>query len=152
MFERYLKKPTTTSVGFLVLEKLNSSSSRQQRVSKGLHDRTSAKSVSRKRQSPVIQPRPTALGGGVISDPQGTPHRRSKKEMKDNDSFAVSIMQTTFEIEQPSVQLREKKFDTLSTEQASIEGKHARSQFKFANSQHSSLGRAKETAFPIRKS
>ena len=31
MFERYLKKPSTTSVGFLVLEKLNSSSARNNR-------------------------------------------------------------------------------------------------------------------------
>lgn len=124
MFERYLKKPSTSSVGFLVLDKLNWSSSRQQRANKGVHDRTSAKTASRRRRSPVVQPQRMALGGGVISEP---PHRRSKQDAKDTDSFGVSLLQTTFEVDQPSLQLREKKFDTLSDDNASIEGKHVHS-------------------------
>ena len=45
MFEKYLKKPSTTSVGFLVLDKINSASSRR-KMSKQ-QDRSSVKLLSR---------------------------------------------------------------------------------------------------------
>lgn len=57
MFERYLKKPSTTSVGFLVLSQLNSSSSRQNqqkresRMAAPQYDRISTKTISRGRQA-----------------------------------------------------------------------------------------------------
>lgn len=75
MFEKYLKKPQTTSVGFLALEKLNSQSSRHQKqcskCPKCQRDARSTKSIlSRVRPSPSHK---IARGGGVVSDNRRSP-------------------------------------------------------------------------------
>ena len=109
MFEKYLKKPQTTSVGFLALEKLNSQSSRHQPKGKvcgncyNQRDARSTKSIlSRAKQSPTHK---IARGGGVVSD-----NRRSPIQSSNNDDrvtvdveslgMGVSMLQTTFEVDE----------------------------------------------------
>ena len=106
MFERYLKKPSTSSVGFLVLEKLNSTSSRHQRIGNKL-DKNSAKSIGGRRpqrdsSSKNHRYEMISGGGGIVSDAGKSPVLSSSKfDIKDadNESFAVSMLQTTFEVE-----------------------------------------------------
>ena len=68
----------------------------------------------------------SGAGAGIISDTGKSPMLSSKNDLRnvggdDGDSFAVSMLQTTFE-QEPSqndlLLLRQRKFDTLSTDQA----------------------------------
>lgn len=127
MFEKYLKKPATTSVGFLVLDKINSASSRR-KMSKQ-HEKSSAKSFNRPlayRDSQSKRRGDLLTGGGVVYSVNKSPILSSQNDFKDHDgeSFAVSVVQTTFDVDpsQLDVQLRQKKFDTLSNENMSFNG------------------------------
>ena len=132
MFERYLKKPMNSSVGFLVLDKMISTSSRQVREQRknsnippqergsSSKDINSKKKVTRNNSSNNRYDM-FSHGGGVISDAGKSPNH-SLKDQDGGESFAVSILQTTFEVD-PSYhdKLRPKKFDTLSTDPASLD-------------------------------
>ena len=122
MFERYLKKPSTTSVGFLVLDKLNNSS--QGRLSRGPKAKNDnyARGYGSRGDSCNKQYEMISGGGGIISDAGKSPLQSSKNDFKDNidgESFGLSVLQTTFEVEnsQQEIVLRKKnKFDTFSTD------------------------------------
>ena len=81
-------------------------------------------------------------GAGIVSDAGKSPllsskGNHSKDNLGDAESFGVSMLQTTFEVEhnsQQEVPLHRKKFDTLSTDQASGYGRNSNitgSQSKF---------------------
>ena len=152
MFERYLKKPSMSSVGFLVLDKMTSVTSSRQNPHHPRHpplqERPSAKTVSRGGGSRPARNSSSKQRGGIGSDTAKSPilsrssaNRGGDHQFKggqavagvgvaggggatyaafdDGDSFAVSLLQTTFEQEGQSSQydilLRQRKFDTLST-------------------------------------
>mmetsp|Transcript_1168 Transcript_1168/g.1546 ORF Transcript_1168/g.1546 Transcript_1168/m.1546 type:complete len:107 (+) Transcript_1168:1972-2292(+) len=91
-----------------------------------------------------IKPSPShyiSRGGGIVSDNRVSPIQSSKNDIKDTvdaESFAVSMLQTTFEVEEhcQDIRLRRKRFDTLHTDQNSVEGR----QPKVSNSQQKILG------------
>lgn len=124
MFERYLRRPSAWSVGFLVLDKLNSNS-RSTVNRAGLQpNRNNSSSKyegsNRKNISPVLS----------------SAKYEFRTNNEDGESFAVSLLHTTFEHDNQSqkdiIQLRNKKFDTLSTDQASFDAIPNRSLLAFS--------------------
>ena len=76
MFERYLKKPSTTSIGFLVLDRLNSSSQGRPNNNRGGKQKIDNRTrgfVSRGESVSKIHQDMIAGGGGVVSDVDKSP-------------------------------------------------------------------------------
>ncbi len=71
MFERYLKKPSTTSIGFLVLDRLNNSSHSRPKGGKQKLERGGY--VSRGESVSKIHQDTIAGGGGIVSDVDKSP-------------------------------------------------------------------------------
>ena len=128
MFERYLKKPSTTSVGFLVLEKLHSQSARRsrgyQQRSREQQDMLPQSSVTVTVGSSTRHNRFFEQGGGTIKTSccarDQSPVLSSQADVQEpTESLVVSMNQTTFDAADNQSANKRKKYDSVSNGQIS---------------------------------